>query len=332
MGSGIAAALLQGAAETVWGRRGIVKTSSLLLPLSLLLYSRTEGLPAVSDCFSLAGSAACWAIGSILANDIADSAEDRSAGKHRWITELPAPAALSVVSAAWVLGALLAVWPGRIAALAAYGGAVVLSLCYSTGPLELKRRGVWGLPAYSGACALAYAALPWMSLGGSLAMPAVLVPAVFLDKWVNLHFHQVIDLESDMAARVSTYAAEVGRERARRGLAAAALLASAALCAAFACAVLVAPSPERWLVAAAGIGATIAAGFFARARGAEGESPLVRELPWHYLALTYGVLRITPAVMLFCLSYQHQRFAPLAVIALMLVAWETVLSFLYRRP
>ena len=47
---------------------------------------------------------------------------------------------------------------------------------------------------------------------------ALLVAAVFSDKWVNLHFHQIVDHQSDSSAQTRTYAVEVGPERARQTL------------------------------------------------------------------------------------------------------------------
>jgi|WetSurMetagenome_2_1015567.scaffolds.fasta_scaffold90485_1 4-hydroxybenzoate polyprenyltransferase len=329
--SSITAVFSQGLVETVWGRRGLVKVNSLWFPMSIFLSSKVSNLSHMADALVLAGAVACWTTGSILVNDIADSDDDRHAGKHRWIVDLAAPVRIVVVLSIWIVGGFLAFRVGHASTLAAYGGAIVLSLLYSLEPFSLKRRGRWGLLGYSGACALAYVGMSGTFLNGSILCLAVLTSTVFLDKWVNLQFHQVIDIEADLAAHVSTYAAVVGKGQARRELIFFARLASAAMGIALACALFLVPS-QKWLVGLAGAGTLIAVGTFTRIRGHASGSPLTQELPWYYLALTYSVLRATPATIFLCLAFWHPDLVPLAVVVCAFVAWETVLSFLYRRP
>jgi hypothetical protein len=321
----------QGLAETVWGRRGLVKANSLWFPLSVFLASRVSNLPDMADSLFLPGAVACWATGSIFVNDIADSDDDCHAGKHRWIVDLAAPVRIVVILSIWIVGGVLAFRVGHASTLAAYGGAIVLSLLYSLEPFSLKRRGRWGLLGYSGACAFAYVGMPWTFLDGSILCLAIVAPTVFLDKWVNLQFHQVIDIEVDLATHVSTYAAVAGKGQARRELMFFARLASATMSIALACTVYLMPS-QKWLAGLAGAGTFVAVGIFTRIRGHAIGSPLMRELPWYYLALTYSVLRATPATIFLCLAYWHPDLVPLAVVVCAFVAWETVLSFRYRRP
>jgi 4-hydroxybenzoate polyprenyltransferase len=319
-GTNTATVLAKGLGDTLWGRRGLVKTGSLWLPLLCVAFRASAGGPDAAACFLVFGAVACWSVGSVLVNDAADRRQDRDAGKRRWIAQLPAAQGVALVAALLGAGGLILA-RADAAAAAVYAAAVVISLAYSVEPVRLKRRGRWGLLAYGAACALAYVIVPWTFFRGDWLALTVLAPAVFLDKWVHLHFHQVLDADADRSSGVSTYATAVGPEQARRSLRRFAWLASLAMCAALAYAVH-ALSGQGRSAAVFGLGAALAAGVSAcvGARLQIMDSALTRELPWIYLGLGYGVFRAAPAA-----GFLHDACRyPLA--------WETVLSLRYRRP
>jgi 4-hydroxybenzoate polyprenyltransferase len=157
----------------------------------------------------------CAAFG-YLANDHADRACDRSAGKLTPVTGLSERAALLVLAAlmAAALGAL-AVAAASPAAAAAGIAALVLSAAYSLGPLRLKQRGAAGV--WSAAAAqrtlpvlVAFAALgPLDVKAWAFAAVAQLVGI----RWMLVH--QVVDAANDRRAGVATYVAAAGEARAR---------------------------------------------------------------------------------------------------------------------
>jgi 4-hydroxybenzoate polyprenyltransferase len=287
--------------QSVLGRRGLVKTASVWLPLAVLASAlEPDALGgSVATCLLAFVAVACWGQASILANDIADRDEDLAAGKERWIAHLSLPAGGLVVTALVGAGALALVLPGAPAGtLVAYGVAVALGLLYSIRPIRFKERGLLGPLAYSLSGALACVAVPWAWLGSGPLVLAVLGPAVLLDKRVNLQFGQVEQFEADRAQASGTYAVRVGLGRARRTLRWEAALASAAMVAVVAFVAVGVPSARVGVVAASA-GVVIGAVAFARLAGRGGElhSPLVGELPGFYLGLTFAVFRILPPLL-----------------------------------
>jgi 4-hydroxybenzoate polyprenyltransferase len=284
----------------------MVKTVSLWLATSLLLAADRSAISVrtAERCIAILAAVACWVLVSIWANDLADRAEDRAAGKQRWIQRLPLALGAALVLALAAAGAAVVLVSGAsVAALGVYAGAVALGALYSLRPVRLKERGRLGLLAYSAAGAGAFAALPWAWLGGPWPLGALPAAAVLLDKWVNLHFHQVVDYEADRARGSGTYAVRVGPARARRTLRWAARAAGLVLVAvlAFAAARLLA---SREAVAAGAVVAT-AAGVYAWRRRGRGEEPsaLVAELPPAYLGLTYATFRVVPLVLMCRLAF-----------------------------
>jgi 4-hydroxybenzoate polyprenyltransferase len=312
--------------ETVWGRRGLVKTTSLWLPLALVL-STLRTPPDRDTCLRslhVFVAAACWCLASILSNDVADRQADRAAGKERWIGRLPAGAGALVVTALWGAGVSSLLPGASAAALAAYAAALVLGLSYSLRPVRFKARGIWGPLAYSASGTLAFAVAPWAFLGSSWSTLAVVAPAVLLDKWVNIHFHQVSDCASDRDSGIRTYAVDVGPERARRSLRWAAGAASGWLVGTLA---FVAARLPPWgiVVAAAGLLTVLAAGAYAGVmrRQPERTSVLLKELPWPYLGLTYAVFRVAPLLLLARLAAQERTLWPLLAVAGLSLAVES---------
>jgi len=287
--------------EAVLGNRGLAKLNGLWFPLAVFQTARPPGPPrtATGAFFLIAGAVSGWILSAIIANDVADRTID-GVDRSRWVNRLPPAARIVLVVgltlSAWTFPALAKAGPAAVWALIA---ASALGLAYSLRPFRLKERGLAGIFAYSLSCALAYALVPWAWLGAPGANLLFIAPAVFLDKWTNLHFHQVADLESDRRAATGTYAVRAGRDAARRALRYMAGLAG--LAAAASGLHSLASLDRGWQALALGaVGAvSLAAGLSARRRrGSPGASPLIRELPPAYLALTYGVFRVYPLVLL----------------------------------
>jgi len=319
------------ASDVLVGPRGIVKAIHVWWPLSLCLTAGGRAGWAVP--LAAFGAAACWAQAAILCNDVADRPQDAAAGKGRWVGALPGWAAWSAAAVPVLLGlALVAAAGGGPATAFAYAAAVLLALAYSLPPLRLKTRGLWGPATYAGSACLAYAVLPWAWTGAPAWVLAATCPAVLLDKWVNLHFHQVIDVEADRATGARTFAVAVGEERARRPLAWAAGLASVAMAVGAACSA-VAAGPWAWAVAGGALlTVTGMALHVARARRRPEPTALVAELPWHYLGLTTALFRVVPAVLLLRLALRDPSLRGAAALfaVLLLIEARHLTGYRYR--
>jgi 4-hydroxybenzoate polyprenyltransferase len=318
--------------ESLWGKRGLVKTGALWLPVAVLLWA----LPAAKLGHAWSVSllifivTACWGLSGTLVNDMADRADDLAAGKDRWILEIPPAAGVGVVLGLVGLGLLPILLSGAGAGvLAAYLAAVALGVAYSASPLRLKDRGLLGPLAFAAMIAVAFALLPWAWIGGPAVLTVLLFGSVFLDKWVNLHFHQIVDFEADSRQGRGTYAVRVGIERARRTLTWAAGLASLATATVLVwLAVKVLPV---WATLVAGALAA-AAGVYARLarRKADRATALVRELPAHYLALTYTVFRILPPILLALLALREPTLWVIAAIPAVFLVGDSLKFIRYR--
>jgi len=287
--------------ETLWGKRGLIKANHLWLPLGVILSTNAfeQQRPLWLECLRILVVIACWSQASILVNDIADRQEDGPLGKLRWICRLPTGLGAWVVALVAVFGALLIAQARATGwAFAAYAAATLLALLYSIRPVRIKERGVAGLLNYSLAGTLAFVVLPWAWFGSDWVTLTVLAPAVFLDKWVNLHFHQVIDYEADSRSGVRTYSVAVGPQCARRALGWAAGLGSVWLLGTLAFVTLSLPT---WRVAVGGTATAVvlAVAVYARSvrRHPERASALLQELPWTYLGLTLTLFRVLPLVL-----------------------------------
>jgi 4-hydroxybenzoate polyprenyltransferase len=277
----------------------------------------------------LFAASVCRTQALFLANDLADRSEDSAAGKDRWVWRLSPAGAVAVVVILLATGAAILLAARKPAALAAYAVAAALLLFYSVRPIRFKGRGLAGLIVYSAACVAAYVAVPWAWFGADWVVLVILMAAVFMDRWVNLHFHQVADYEADVEGGNRTYAARVGLDRARRTLQWAAALASLTLGAALAgiAALGIAMLPS----VAIGMGAAVAAGLFGRAVKAKGGgSPLVRELPCHYLGLTFALFRVVPPLLIASLALAEPTLWIPAGLAAATSLLESRLSMNYR--
>ena len=322
-------------ADLLVGPRGIVKAIHVWWPLSLCL--TVYGIPAGPARWAMPlaafGAAACWAEAAILCNDFADRREDAAARKSRWIGAQPAWAAYGAVAGLALVGlALIRAGGGGPVTGAVYLAAVALALAYSVRPLRMKTRGPWGLAAYSGSACLAYAVFPWAWVGAPAIALAAICPAVFMDKWVNIHFHQVIDCEADAAAGTRTFAVAAGAGEARAALLWAAVLASVAMVGGVACSA-VSAGAWGWAVAAGSL-LTVAgmAAHVTRARRRPERTALVEELPWHYLGLTFALFRVVPAVLMLRLALHDPAMRGAAALLLVLLAAEArhLVGYRYR--
>ncbi len=315
---------------TVWGPRGLIKLSHLWLPLAALLTAQgVEAGAAWADCLIIALVVGCWTQVCILANDLVDTDEDRSAGKMRWIAQLPAGVGTAVVGVMLAAGALAA---GLLApsprALLAYAAAVVLGLAYSVRPVRLKERGALGPLGYALSAMLAFVCVPWAWLGGEARIVWLLSVAVLLDKWVNLRFHQVVDHAADSAASVQTQAVAMGAETVRAQLSRDAWAAALCLIATGAYMVIDLPAGRALPAALAGV-AVAGATAYAVLRRRAGTS-LTAELPALYLGATFGVLRVLPLALLARLALRGPGLWVVFCTAAVFTVLESVRSLRYR--
>lgn len=319
--------------QTIWGKRGLSKTGTLWLPIACILSASVgpRRQDVWLDCVLLFAASVCRTQGLILANDLADRGEDTAAGKSRWVLRVPPPAAIAVVILLLASGAaMMFTAAAPLHASVAYLLAVALGLIYSLPPFRFKARSHAGLVVYAASCAAAYAILPWVWLAGTQPALAVLLPAVFLDRWVNLHFHQVIDYDGDTAANTRTYAVAAGLTRARHTLVWAARLASLALAAVLAFLATAMPlsaAPLPAIAAAVALGAAVHA---QAARRRPGASSLIREVPSHYLGLTFALFRVLPVLLLARLAWGDAMMWIPAALAAVTSLLESAASLRYR--
>lgn len=200
----------------------MAKTVSLWLAVAAALRFAPAHIAAREARVGLAlfGAIVPWSQFSILFNDLIDAEQDAAAGKRRWIQLVARPIGWAVVALLPTIGVLVLVVCGAPAlVLCSYAAAMLVAALYSLPPLRLKERGAWGLIAYGGSTALAFALAPWLWLApGVWAAGALVCAAVLLDKAVILLFHQIVDYPADHKARVGTYAVRSGLRRARRRL------------------------------------------------------------------------------------------------------------------
>lgn len=313
--------------ESIWGNRGLIKISSLLLPISVILTFNTheiaqKNLVIFVQVFLVVTS---WLFLSILTNDIADSKDDHLSGKRRWIIRLsPVLRALIIFLLLGTGLGILLLSRSPISTKWIFVAAVVTGFFYSFKPLHLKERGIWGLLTYSLACALGYCVIPLTWLTANWELLLLLAPAVFLDKWVNLHFHQVVDYESDLKMGTKTYAVLVGPEYARKTLKWISGLTSLWLIVVFLYVALLVPAWRTVIILAVG-STVLACGFyiFITRRSFRNETSLVRELSGLYLGLTYAILRILPLVLIVRLSLREPSMWAAAVFIIIILVVES---------
>ena len=320
--------------ESIWGRRGLIKSNTLWLPLGLVLFfspARDSGLHSLR-ILMLFLSVVCWSLFSILVNDITDSMDDLDAGKQRWInTILPTRGIWVVICFAGtgIIFTLAAAAPTR--ALFAYIIALISGLTYSTPPARFKERGIAGLLCYSISTMFGFAVIPWAWFGHNPLLLILSGAAVFLDKWVNLHFHQIIDYKADSAANTHTYAVKAGIVSAQKSLKIIAGCAtlSSALVLMYMIVTLQTAGIVLSIITFAAF-CLIAVKINEEKKLPSGTTSLTRELPWFYLASTLTVFRLLPTLLFLTLAIQSARYIPVCCVVVFLLSLETWYSFRYR--
>jgi len=324
----------QALGDSLLGNRGLAKASMMLLPWAVMLGrgNRFVRPGTVSTFFLVLLSVFGWLMTCILANDLADSRDDRAAGKQRWINRLPSCLRVAVAGLLFCLGPAILVIskaPGRV--FLAYVVATVLGLAYSLEPFRFKTQGALGILFYSLSCVAAYVLIPWAWLDpGWKDLPVVGI-AVFLDKWVNLHFHQVIDLGADRAQGVETYAVLAGAGGARRNLRSVSYLTMLPF--AFVLYDAAAAEPRGWRIATLSIvfAAAVVVGLVIERvmKRSKPDSAFIRELPSAYLASAFAVFRVLPLVLILRFCLETPALWPVGGTALILVAVESRMLFRY---
>lgn len=327
--------LMEAIAETLWGRRGIVKAVHVWLPLALLMTTADPlaDVPAWLCALPAYASAACYTQAAILANDLADRNRDRAARKRRWIVRCgPLPGGCIV--AAFALLGLAALWvcEANPRAAGAYLAAIALAFMYSFRPVRLKERGGFGPATYSLSTALAYAVVPWALFPSSRALLVLPVAAVFLDKWTNLYFHQLVDRDRDRQSGIRTFATERDPGRVRRLLGFMAWATALLLAVVLVWALRIMPSGGI-VIGAVAVGMILA--IIARVRsmrhGPSGRAnELIRELPAPYLALTLVLFRLLPLMLIGRLALERRHMTAPFLLLVILVAVESRQALRYR--
>jgi 1,4-dihydroxy-2-naphthoate octaprenyltransferase len=268
----------------------------------------------------------------ILYNDLTDYQDDKTVGKKRWICRLPKALGAMVILLIIGVSMVVVVASNRgDEVLLVYGFSVLLGMSYSSRPLRFKDRGVLGLIAYSLSNTLVFVIMPWLWIGSKSILLLVLTPAVLVDKWVNLHFHQIVDYDSDLHRKTRTYVVKVGLEHARNTLKYSAALASALMLALITYLVYLLPI-WRILIILAGVAGLIGSLLFIKflRQDNKNASSLVRELPWPYLGLTGVGFRILPLVLFVRLALQEPMIWIVVAIVGILLMLESLYAIRYR--
>lgn len=320
--------------EILFGQRGITKMSHLWLSVAVILL-----LGSVSDLkedffisLYLFFVVLFKVMFSIQVNDLCDKQSDEAVGKRRWIFHLPLFAGIAISLGLIVAGfAIIILTNGSIQVILAYSTSILFGLFYSLPPVRFKERGIWGLMAYALAATLIYVLVPWVWLGSSLVLLVFLVATVYLDKWVQLNFHQIVDYQADLKNQVQTYAVKVGLEQTRNTLRMAALLASLSMLLLLIY-ILFFSIPEtlpKIALAATVILIVAASSIYTRIlkKNTKQASDLVRELPWIYLGLTYLVFCLLPPVVFFYLALKEPLMGvvtALSALSLLGISWHSI--------
>jgi hypothetical protein len=320
--------------EILLGQRGITKISHLWLPLATILLSGS-----VSDLEAgFYGSIGLFFVVlfkvmfSIQVNDLCDRREDKAVGKERWISHLPLPLGVFISTALAAAGFTIIIFAsGSIPVALSYTASILFGLFYSLPPGRFKERGIWGLIVYALAATTIYVLVPWVWFESSLVVLGLLFLTVFLDKWVQVHFHQVVDYQADLKNRTQTYAVKVGLARTRKTLRMASLFASFSMgCLLVYIIFFVMPSTFQ-KIAILGFGTAIIAGSGLYVRTAKKKaartSDLARELSWMYLGLTYFVFGVFPPVGFLLLAFKEPLLgipAALSALSLLGLSWHSI--------
>lgn len=319
--------------ETILGKRGLIKLNLLWLPLATYFsfLKPADGQGFLVVFFLIFLSTACWALGNILANDLCDFQADFEAEKRRWICVLRPQIAGTVVALIFAVGLGIQIFAGSWHSLCSYVGAMVLGLGYSLKPFRFKEHGAWGVLAYSLACALAYVAVPYFWTRPEWIWVVILFPVVLLDKWINLHFHQIIDYDVDSGRGIRTLAVHSGQAGARKWLTTMSYLSSIVFGLVF---IHIARQFPGWFVPICVFGGAVLALVFLFTRSSRsrsyGASSLVQELPWPYLGTTLALFRTLPVILFFRLSLLDGRMWAVFAASFVLIGVESLYNLRYQ--
>lgn len=322
--------------EIFLGARGVSKMSHLWLPLSVLLFSDSaidlksdlyRSLPLILAVFVRVQF-------SILANDLSDRQMDLTVGKDRWISHLPRSIGFLVILVLLALGlAAVLLWSGSIRTTLVYIASALFALSYSQKPFRFKERGILGLIAYAISSILIYVLFPWMWFNAEPWALLFLAAAVGSDKWIQLHFHQIIDYSADSKTGTQTYAVQAGLSRARSSLKMASLITSICLAAMTAYIAVIAGRAAVFIIVLITLisGMILSRIYIAgMKKQIECSSTLVRELPWFYLGLTFIVFYILPVILFLFAAWREPRMWGLVAVALFFLALMSMQSHRYQ--
>jgi len=326
-----------GLREIIFGARGIPKMSHLWLPLSLLFFSvPTTGLKtALYSSLPLILAVFCKVQFSILINDLGDRSTDLAVGKKRWITLLHKPVGYIIVLLFLAAG-VAAVLLGRrsLQTILFYAASAFFGLSYSLRPLRFKERGTLGLLAYTLSALMIYVLVPWTWFESGLWQLIFLAAAVGTDKWIQIHFHQVVDYPADLKNGTRTYVVQAGLERARSSLKTAAFVASFCLLSVTVYVIVLAGDAGTRFVLFILVAATVIAAKIYTARSKAPQSPsssaLTKELPWIYLGLTYLVFFALPPVLFFFFALKEPWIWTLVLFSVFSAAGTSRQSLRYQ--
>ncbi|MFC1867053.1 UbiA family prenyltransferase [Thermodesulfobacteriota bacterium] len=314
-----------------------MKRSSLWLPLALIIISGPmNNLWAdFKKALFLIVAIQCWGMACTLVNDLSDKEEDSAAGKKRWANNLSANAGVFIFVFFTVIGFISILFTGGSAgAVTAYAAVILIGIFYSLRPVRLKDRGLLGISSYGLFTAIAYVLVPWMSFDIHFGLLIPVFIALFMDKWVNLHFHQILDYQADLDTGSRTYAVKVGLERTRGTLQIAAVLASSAMVVVLIYIIVLLEQKMVWrvLVFLLAFSVVGGVGIYAKKlkRRAENISDLLRELPWIYLGLTYLLFRVLPPFLFTYLAIREPVMWILVALSSLSLLGESLYSIRYR--
>jgi hypothetical protein len=202
---------------------------------------------------------------------------------------------------------------------------------YSLSPIRFKNRGILGLFSYSIATTVIYSLLPGTLFNVNFPLLLCLSCSLFLDKWVNLHFHQVKDFNNDRRTGLKTYVAARGIERSRITLKRIAFIASLAMLLLLLLIILMEKSRFMQYIMVI-VSAAVIISIFIYVRRFFNKRPahqdMLKELPWYYLSLTYLLFRVLPPLMFIELTALEPTFAVMFFLSLLSMVGGT---FYYSR-
>jgi hypothetical protein len=303
--------------------------------LLLLFDSTTDPKTALDRSFFLILAVLCKVQFSILINDLSDRRSDSAVGKKRWIGLLPGPVGYAIVFSFLAAGlAAVFLGGGSLRTTVAYTASVFLGLFYSLRPLRFKERGIAGLVVYMLSAMIIYVLVPWTWFEAELWPLIFLSAAVGSDKWIQIHFHQVVDYPADLKNGTRTYAVQAGLDRARSALRQAARITSLCLLSLTASIIVLASRALIQAIVLLTLAAAVAVSKIYTDRiknhPFQRSSALVRELPWIYLGLSFLVFYVLPPVLFFYSARQEPRIWILVVFSLFFLVGMSRQSLRYQ--